>query len=198
MTLWPNTRYSLLRRLGEPSSEDAWAEFQRVYVPTIYRYARARGLQEADAAEVVQEVMLAVHQGVVDWQPSHRPGSFRAWLSEAARRVTLRTVHHRRRAGETPGGSAIQNALVSPESFAGELEEHEEWQRWAFFQAAAEVEREVQEATWRAFWRTAIEGRSAEATARELGLSIGTVYSAKCRVLARIRRCIEMLSGGDE
>lgn len=198
MSAWPNTRYSFLRRLGDPDGHDAWSEFQTAYVPALYRYARMRGLQLDDAADVVQEVMILVHQCAGDWKPSDRPGGFRAWLAETTRRIALRMIHLRTRAGVAVGGSGIGEAFDALECQPDELDNREERQRWTFFRAAAEVESEVQESTWRAFWLTAVEGRPAEAAARELGLNIGNVYSAKCRVLMRIRRRIESLSGDGE
>src|SRR5262245_55345823 len=97
MTAWPHTRYSLLARLADPADDAAWQAFQAAYEPAIYRYARSRGLQEADALEVVQEVMVAVHRAVAEWKPTHRAGSFRRWLGEAARRLTLRALSQRKR-----------------------------------------------------------------------------------------------------
>ena len=197
MTTWPSTRYSLLARLADAEDHAAWLEFERSYQPAVYRYARSRGLQQADALEVVQEVLVAVHRAMGDWRPSHRPGSFRAWLAEAVRRISLQVIRQRGRAGRTIGGSAAEAVLnsvgVEPEAASDSIDD----QRWTFFCAAAEVESDVQESTWRAFWLTAVENRSPESVASELGFSVGNVYSAKCRVLARIRRRIEEMSRGE-
>ncbi len=197
MSSWPPTRYSLLARLADAGDHEAWLEFQRSYQPAVYRYARSRGLQQADAAEVVQEVMCAVHRAMADWQPSHRAGSFRAWLAEAARRISLQLIRQRSRAGQAVGGSAAQDVLDAVEVEAAETGEPIEDQRWLFFCAAAEVESEVSESTWRAFWQTAVENEPPGAVASDLGFSVGNVYSAKCRVLARIRRRVEKISRGE-
>jgi RNA polymerase sigma-70 factor (ECF subfamily) len=152
-------------------------------------------LQEADALEVVQEVMLAVHRAMDGWKPSQRAGSFRAWLAEAARRITLQTLRQRDKRDRAAGGAATRGALhevVAPT--ACEQTEQEDARRWVFFCAAACVEQEVQESTWRAFWLTAVDGRPAADAARELGLTVGNVYSAKCRVLERIRRRVAELA----
>ena len=187
MTTWPNTRYSLLARLAD-ADDAAWQTFESVYQPAIYRYARSRNLQEADALEVVQEVMVAVHKAMEAWKPSQQAGSFRAWLAEAARRITLQTIRQRDRRDRAAGGLGGRAALELAEAGTVESALDEDERRWQFFRAAAEVEREVQESTWRAFWLTAVEGRSAAEAGRELGLSVGNVYSAKCRVLDRIRK----------
>jgi RNA polymerase sigma-70 factor (ECF subfamily) len=194
MTTWPNTRYSLLARLADASDGDAWQAFQSIYQPAIYRYARHRGLQEADALEVVQEVLAAVHRAMDGWKPTHRAGSFRAWLGEAARRLTLQVMRQRDKRDRATGGSSAPIALELLETPALPTQDDEDSQRWKFFCAAGCVENEVHEATWRAFWLTAVEGKSAAAAASELGWTVGNVYSAKCRVLNRIRRRVEELS----
>jgi RNA polymerase sigma-70 factor (ECF subfamily) len=194
MTIWPPTRYSLLARLADVDDGDAWRVFESIYQPAIYRYARHRGLQEADALEVVQEVMVAVHRAMDSWQRSDRAGSFRAWLAEAARRVTLQALRQRDKRDRAAGGSGVHAALglvAAPDGGAadaasGGLDER----RWKFFCAAACVEREVQ----RAFWLAAVDGLPAAAVARELDMTVGNVYSAKCRVLDRIRRRVLELS----
>ena len=88
-----------MARLADASDDAAWQTFERVYQPAVYRYARSRGLQEADALEVVQDVMVAVHRAMDQWEPSRRAGSFRAWLAEAARRLTLQALRQRDKRG---------------------------------------------------------------------------------------------------
>jgi RNA polymerase sigma factor (sigma-70 family) len=187
----------LLSRLADASDQDAWIAFQERYQPAVYRYARSCGLQTADALEVVQEVMIAVHRAMGDWRPSQREGSFRAWLAETARRVTLQILRQKRRIGGGVGGDSTALPLSQIIDQPGDGSEEAEYQRWLFFCAAAQVEREVQESTWRAFWMTAVLGQSPEQVAIELEMQIGTVYASKCRVLARIRRSVEALQRGE-
>jgi RNA polymerase sigma factor (sigma-70 family) len=189
MTTWPQTRLSLLARLADPADGAAWRAFEAIYQPAIYRYARSRGLQEADALEVVQEALVAVHRAIARWEPSQRAGSFRAWLAETARRTTLGVLRQRDRGDRGAGGSSVRAALEAVA--AREDGDAEDERRWEFFCAAACVEQDVNEATWRAFWLTAVEGRPAAFAAQALGMTVGNVYSAKCRVLTRIRRQIE-------
>jgi len=188
----PDTRYSLIARLAGSADDAAWGEFVRIYQAGVYRYCRAQGLQEADASDVVQEVLMLVRQVVGRWQPSGRAGSFRAWLFETARRICQQQLRERRRGVRAAGGSSILKRLHEVADHDGEAPREEaEWQRWAFCCAAAEVERESQTETWRAFWLTAVEGVAAPSVAEQLGVSVGSVYAAKCRVLARIRARIQ-------
>ena len=63
--------------------------------------------------------------------------------------------------------------------------------RRALFQRAAEqVRGEVQPATWQAFWETGVVGTSPADAATKLGMTVGAVRVAKCRVLARLRAAV--------
>ena len=55
----PLTRASLLVRLRDPRDEAAWVEFIDLYGALVYNYARKQGLQDADAADLGQEVLQA-------------------------------------------------------------------------------------------------------------------------------------------
>ena len=191
----PDTRYSLLARLSDPGDVAAWSEFIEIYEDAIYRYSRSRGLQDSDAREVVQHVLLVVHEAIGDWRPSGHAGSFRGWLIRTARRVCLRSLRDRSQCDRAVGGSSIVEKLhdlAAPDE-ADETDERD-WQHWAFCWAAGQIEREIEPATWRAFWLTAVEGTEAVEAAERLGMRIGTVYAAKCRVLARIRERVQELS----
>jgi DNA-directed RNA polymerase specialized sigma24 family protein len=63
----PETRNSLIMRLPNQGDQDAWGQFVAIYDPLIYRLARLKGFQDADAKELVQEVLLAVSKAVHRW-----------------------------------------------------------------------------------------------------------------------------------
>ena len=68
--------------------------------------------------------------------------------------------------------------------------------RHGLFECAAERVRErFRPTTWEAFWRTAVGGEDARAVAAALGISVGAVYIARTRVLARIREQVRLLEG---
>ena len=191
MDSWPETRLSLIGRLANPNDASAWRQFESCYQTAIYRFARSRSLQADEAMDVVQEVMLAVHRQAMRWEPSGRVGSFRAWLAETSRRLTLAAIRFRNRGG-------FEN-LECDDLMAKNTNEDtvKDEQSWAFYSAVAVVEKETNPSLWRAFWLTAVDGQSAQSVADQLGMRIGTVYSAKSRVLARIKQVVQ-LSGSQE
>jgi RNA polymerase sigma-70 factor (ECF subfamily) len=193
MPLLPETRHSLLARLADSADVDAWSEFVAVYEEAVYRFSRSRGLQETDAREVVQTVWIAVHAAIADWKPSDRVGAFRAWLVTTAHRTCMRIVRENLAYGRGVGGTSVMKQLHEiPESGTGAVDDVE-WQRWAFCWAAGQVEREVEAITWKCFYLAAVEGVPAAEVANRLSVRIGTVYAAKCRVLARIRNRVQEL-----
>jgi RNA polymerase sigma factor (sigma-70 family) len=200
----PETRHSLLMRLVDSADLDAWKEFTEIYEAAIYRYARHRGLQDADAREVVQQVLVAVHQSVAKLTENGQPAGFRPWLFETARRQCLSAIRLRKRFDRAQGGSGEFGKLQGVHSPAEALDNddaisEQDDRAWAFSWAATQIEHEVAPGTWKAFWLTAVEGIPAATVAELLQMSIGNVYVAKCRIVARIRERVHDLldSHGD-
>ncbi len=193
----PDTRPSLLVRLRDPKDDRAWTEFTTIYSPLIYRLACRKGFQDADALDLVQEVLRAVASAVDRWEPDPCKGPFRNWLFRIARNMMLNLVTSQRRHPRGTGSEEIQWLLEtrpspSPEDTA--LFETE-FKRQLFRWAAERVSGEFQGKTWAAFWETGVEGKKAQVVADSLGMSIGAVYMAKSRVVARIRQVIEQVEG---
>ena len=80
MTESPETRDSLILRLKDRADQEAWGEFLEIYGPLVYRLAAAKGLQHADAEDVVQQVCSSVARAVDRWQPDAKRARFRTWL----------------------------------------------------------------------------------------------------------------------
>lgn len=190
------TRLSLLVRLHDASDDLAWSEFTILYEPVIYQMVKRRGLQDADAREIVQEVLMSV-VAAIDRFDVDGSGSFRGWLSRIARNATidrLRTLRTRR---ETIGGSHVARVIdevafcdhdESNETLSQEFD-HDHRQhlfRWA----AGKVRARTGETNWIAFWRTAVESHGVADVAAQLGISEGAVYVARCRILKRIRELV--------
>src|SRR4051812_7749300 len=74
----PETRPSLLVRIRDAGDRDAWGQFVDLYGPVVYRYARKRGQQDADAADLTQTVLQAINGAIERYDPAL--GSFRGWL----------------------------------------------------------------------------------------------------------------------
>lgn len=191
------TRASLLVRIRDPQDAEAWAQFNRIYGPLIFRFARKHGFQDSDAADLTQEVLREVCRNIDRFDYDRELGRFRGWLLTVARYAVSKMRKSKTR---QPGGTGDTETIRKLESVAddaGSMDEYwnDEYERTVFEWAAKEVRGHVLESTWEAFHRTAVEGRKPLEVARELGMSVGSVYVARNRVLARLK---EQVSEIDE
>ena len=188
----PATSASLLIRIRDRGDHAAWSRFVEVYQPLVHGFARKHGLQEADAADLAQEVLRAVARSVgrLDYDP--RRGSFRGWLFTVVRNQ-LRDFRERQRRQVAGSGHSGVQQLLNEQPAPPEDEWDREYERRLFTWAAEQVRPSAQEATWQAFWRTAVEGQSGQEVAQALGMTVAAVYLAKSRVMARLKEEIRQL-----
>jgi RNA polymerase sigma factor (sigma-70 family) len=192
MAEFPSTHASLLVRLRDAQDGDAWREFVELYTPLVFGYARKQGLQNADAADLTQDVLGAVAGSVGRLEYDPERGTFRSWLFTIVRRKLSdwRAARHNRiRCNGDPVPPQFLEQSPAPER--AEQEWEADWQRRVFAWACEQVRRDVSDATWQAFWRTAFQGESGKQVAAKLGLSVAAVYLARSRVLARLKGLVQ-------
>jgi RNA polymerase sigma-70 factor (ECF subfamily) len=188
----PATRLSLLVRLCDARDDGAWSQFVEIYAPLVFSFARKHGLQDADAADLTQDVLQAVSGGIrrLDYDP--RRGSFRGWLFTVARNKLRNFLAAQKRPGRGTGDTDAQHRLQ--ELPAREEDQtawwDQEYERRVFSWAAEQVRGTFQKSTWQAFWKTAVEGKTGPEVARALQMSVAAVYLAKGRVMARLKEVI--------
>jgi RNA polymerase sigma factor (sigma-70 family) len=188
----PETRETLIRRLPNAADVDAWDEFVEIYEPLLFRLARARGLQEADAEDFVQEVLSAVSGAVGRWVESDDRGPFRAWLFRIASNLAINFLTRAKHQRLGSGDSRVAALLEEEPARAGDSSELfiREYRRALFRWASERVRERVPEKQWMSFWLTSVEERSIAEAALELDTSIGSVYIARSRITRRIRDLI--------
>ncbi len=186
----PTTRRSLLVRLRDSRDEAAWLEFTAIYEPVIYRMTKRRGMQDADAREIVQEVLLSVSTAISRFD-MEQSGSFCGWLNRITRNATIdriRTITARKETLDASGVVRKLDALVGDQRIEDEFEQDRRQQlfRWA----ASQVRLSTGEQNWMAFWKSTIDGIAIGEVASELGMTEGAVYVARCRIVKRIRELV--------
>lgn len=187
----PTTRASLLLKLRDPQDHAAWLEFVALYEPVIYRMLRKAGLGDADALDVMQELLLAVNRSIDRWDPCKDRGSFRGWLRRVTRNLVVSWVRRQKRQVTTSSVDLDELLDLVPEKDGPETDEFDqELQRAQFRQASLRVQSEVAPHAWQAFHEVSIAGNSVADTAAKLKMSVGAVRVAKCRVIARLREVV--------
>jgi RNA polymerase sigma-70 factor (ECF subfamily) len=177
-----STRFSLLMRLRESESGDAWERFTQLYTPLLFFWARRVGLNSADADDFVQDVLVLLIDRIGNFE--HRgQGSFRAWLRTVA--INKCRQRFRRRSPVAVGcDDPVMESLAAVETdpfWEVEYRQH-------LVARALEIMRsQFEPATWQACWQRTVEGRPAAEVAKNLGLSEGAVYVYTGRVLRRLR-----------
>ena len=188
----PRTRPSLLLRLRGERDERAWAEFLLLYEPLVLRLMRRRGLQESDARDTTQQVLLRISGAIERYQPDGAEASFRRWLFRVARNVVDTFLSRQARRPELLDDRQIEEVLnatlpASAESDLFDAEYRQQVLAWA----TEQVRCEFRDSTWQAFVETSINGRAIVEVASELSLSAGSVYVARSRIIARLKAKVE-------
>jgi RNA polymerase sigma-70 factor (ECF subfamily) len=194
MTQSDATRPSLLVRIRNARDREAWGQFVEVYAPLVYDMARRRGLQDADAADLTQDVLRSIAGAIGRLEYDPRRGTFRSWLFTVTRNALNTFFEAQRRVPRASGDSAVQDWLANQPDPADESAVWDrEYERRLLDVAAEQVRLEFENPTWQAFWRTAVKGQPAKEAAEGLGMSVGAVYIARSRVLSRIKEKVAQL-----
>ncbi len=188
------TRQSLLLR-AQGGDEGAWEDLCALYRPLIVAWLRRQSVPERDIDDLVQEIFLAVVQNLPTFSHSGRHGAFRAWLRTIARNYCCDYWKAPARRTAPPGDVAAAEVLArleDPDSGLNRYwdEEHDQYVLRCLLEM---MELEFEPGTVRAFRRVALEGASGVDAASELELSVASVYTARSRVLRRLRELGEGL-----
>ena len=177
----------LLARLQRaPTDQAAWGEFVERYGARIYGWCRQWKLQEADARDVTQDVLLKLSERLrtFRYDPAR---SFRGWLRTLAHHAWNDFVAARSRTvGGGGGDSDILQQVEARQDLLQRLEE--QFDQELFDEAAARVQRRVESRTWEAFRMLALEGCSGAEAAGKLGMKVATVFVARSKVQKLLRQ----------
>lgn len=184
------TSLSLLDHVRRSSDGDAWERLTSIYSPLLQRWLTRYDVQESDADDLVQEVLLAVSKDVATFDHNGRDGAFRAWLKTILINRVRNFWRTRGRRPQARGDSDAERQLNALEDPASDLSAlwNRQHDRHISQQLLRDAERHFAPQTWQAFCRVALDGEKADAVAEELGISLNAVFIAKSRVLNRLRQ----------
>jgi RNA polymerase sigma-70 factor (ECF subfamily) len=180
-----------------PPDQTAWDTFTERYGSRIYAWCRQWNLQDADAQDVTQTVLLKLVEKMksFDYDASR---SFRGWLRTVARHAWSDYWDDRGRVVATGGSQAAEmiGTAQAREDLMKRLEE--EFDCEILEEAMSRVRQRVTPGTWRAFEMTALEGRPGAEVAKVLGMNVATVYVARSKVQKFLQEERCKLDGQDE
>ena len=174
------TPASLLDRLRNAQEKTSWDRFVELYTPLLYHWAQRLGLQDSDCADLVQDVFLILWRKLPEFEYDSTL-SFHAWLK------TLFLNRHRtrqRQRGPLPVDMDSQLAAGDADTQLDDAE----YARYLIRQAFRLIEQEFSPLHQQVFRAYVLDERTPEEVAGELGMSAGTVYSIKSKILSRLRQ----------
>ena len=184
------TSFSLLERASASRDTEAWDRLVALYAPLMRRWLNAYDIQDADADDLIQDVLSVVLAELPAFQHNQRTGAFRNWL----RRILVNRLRGywrtRKREPLARGSSSLVEQLNELEDDSTEASRiwNAEHDRHVISQLLVSVRPRVLDKTWDAFRRQVLEGQRADAVAAELDMPVNSVYVARSRVLSILRR----------
>lgn len=189
MTDEPLTSLGMLSQIRRYSAA-GWVKFVQIYTPLVYGWARRAGLQEADSADVAQNVLHSVYRSVDNFE-RRKSGSFRAWLWTITRNEINGWYRAQKQDAGTGGSTNMLREVPDwVDSLAVPDDENAKTQ--LIREAIAVIRPDFKQHTWQAFWRRVINGEPATEIAADLGMTPTAVRQARFRVLARLRQYVEL------
>jgi RNA polymerase sigma factor (sigma-70 family) len=184
----------LLLLLSNPEDPLYWNAFVERYAPKIYSWCRQRGLQEADAQDVTQDVLTQLLQKLRTFAYDPRKGSFRNWLKTLTRHAWCDYVESRQRMGGVGVDYAILAQMETLEAREDLLQSlADTFDLEVLAEAQARVQLQVTRRDWKIFEALALESRPGPVVAKELGMTVTAVLMAKSRVQKKLRQEIRRL-----
>jgi RNA polymerase sigma-70 factor (ECF subfamily) len=185
-----HTSLSLLTKLRQQGDQEAWNRLVKLYAPLLKQWLRGFEVQEADADDLVQDVLAVVVKELPNFQHAEHAGSFRAWLRQVLVNRVRNFWRSRQHRPLATGASSVQERLKQLEDDASQLSQiwDEQHDREILGRLMEQIRPRFQPKTWDAFHRQMFGGQRADQVAAELGMPLSSVYVARSRVLAALRR----------
>ena len=184
------TSLSLLNRLRRSPDSESWNRLVDLYGPLIKAWLRKYDVQDSDADDLVQEVLLAVSKDLDKFDHRGQPGAFRGWIKAILVNRLRKFWRARDRRPQARGDSDVHARLAQLEDPASEMSQiwNRQHDQYVLRQLLTLAEPYFEPTNWKAFCRVALDGARPDMVAKELEISLNAVCLAKSRVLRRLRQ----------
>ena len=148
-----------------------------LYTPLIRAWLRKYDVQDSDADDLVQEVLLAVSKDLGKFEHGGQPGAFRGWLKAILVNRLRKFWRARDRRPQARGDSDIDARLAQLDDPASEMSQiwNRQHDQYVLRQLLALAEPHFAPNTWKAFCRVALDGAKPDVVAEEMGISLNAV-----------------------
>jgi RNA polymerase sigma factor (sigma-70 family) len=180
-----STHHSNLCRLNDPRERElAWSEFYGRYQDPILRWILRHGLDSAAADSLRNQIFEKLDRKLLKKAYDPARGRFRAWLKSVVNNAVSDYLRQLRRRPDLRGvgGSVHRSMLESIGDAARPDSQATRHEPTLVSQVIARVKSRVKDTTWRAFEGALIERRPVVEVAKELNISVASVYKNSYRV----------------
>lgn len=189
------TSISLLEGIRDNDS-GSWRRLRRIYEPLVlYWCKRYAGLSIHDAADIAQETFAAVYKSFSRFQRDEPGRSFRGWLRTIALNKIRDRIRKEKRSPTADVGTGVRRRLaeLADPALTQDSDDEASETKLILRKALEVIRTEFAESSWRAFWRMTVDDVRAADVALELKMKVGAIYTAKSRVLSRLRKLLKGL-----
>lgn len=190
------TRSSVLKAVTDTENTAAWNRLFDLYAGFVFSIARSKGLNDADADDIVQTVFADLARNLPTFEYDRAKGRFRSYLSG----LVHWRVNDRLRSGKRDAElkCAFWEEAKSAASAEDEDFEEREWQQAALEEALRRIKPEVRPEHYAAFVASAVEGQDTETVMRLHGLTSDNLYQIRKRLTAKLQeKATEVLAEMD-
>ncbi len=187
MSDWLTTS-TVLDGLCDFDDRATWERFAERFHKPIVSFGKGMGLSAAEAEDAAQETLLAFAKSLRNGRYDRSKGRLSKWLFGIAYRQALNARRARGRGPVRPAGGGMTSIIAAiPDKTRACDTWDAEWERTVLDRCIKQVRREVAKNTFCAFDLVVRKNKSADEAAESLGMSRAAVYTAKHRVLKRVR-----------
>ena len=189
------TSLTLLGKVRDLSDQQAWSEFVRVYTPRIFSWCKRFSLQDQDAADVTQQVLMKLVTAMQSFEYDSSRGSFRGWLKTVTSNA-VRDIGRKKSNNDLVGQSAEPwlETLADSQSIECLTDEIESgFRQEVLAEAESRAQLRLKPQTWEIYCLLTKEGMSATDVAKTLDVRVADAYVAKSRAIKMLKEIVSQL-----
>ena len=178
----------MLRAVADTENEAAWQRLFDLYAGFVFSIARSKGLNDADADDIVQVVFTDLARNLPTFQYDRAKGKFRAYLSGLVNWRVMDKLKVGKRDADLK--ASFWEEAKAASSFGDNGFAEREWQAAALEEALRRIKPDVNPEHYAAFVASAIEGQDTETVMRFYGISSDNLYQIRKRLTAKLRETV--------